>query len=82
MLHSTTSSPAAASKPKIPHFPFELFYIIREHLIDDHRLATAAKFMDCSKTLYDLFLPVLDNATLVVNKHTADKVFWGLSGRE
>ncbi|WVF69127.1 hypothetical protein IAT40_003901 [Kwoniella sp. CBS 6097] len=60
LTHQTQAQPS----PSPPKLHIDIFIHLKEILIQDQQKATAANLMACSKTLYDIFLPVLEYRTL------------------
>ncbi|WVQ65827.1 uncharacterized protein L199_004005 [Kwoniella botswanensis] len=47
-----------------PYLPLDIFLLIRSVLITNSQKATAARLMQCSKSFYEIFLPVLQYGQL------------------
>jgi hypothetical protein len=74
--------PATSTTSGLPKIPTDLLLVIREHLVLNHQIGTAAKLMTCSKAFFELFEPVVDYTFLTVSSRNKDKLFWGLTGRK
>jgi len=81
-IMGSPAPPATSTTSGLPKIPTDLLLVIREHLVLNHQIGTAAKLMTCSKAFFELFEPVVDYTSLTVSSRNKDKLFWGLTGRK